>query len=207
MRFILKSLPLSLIAVLLLAACGGDSTPTPTPAPTATPTIAPLATVTPTPAPVSDPTIDGSKVGIDINALLFIAEVQAALPALTSLTTNETDFFAMAQNADPAQVAGLDAFKGLVFQSSDGAGLTLTIIDFESADLADAYLISSTDGLDPSTVMGSDGSFQGQGDGVTVVIAKRDDVGVSINISGLPETGAELEATIGLAALALSRLD
>jgi hypothetical protein len=207
-RIAFKIVPFTLIAALLLAACGADEpTPTPVPAATATPTAAPTATAVPDDKPADDDTTGGPTGGLDLATLLSVAEVQAAFPELTSITTNQVDFYAMAQNVDPVQVVGMDAFKGLVFQSGDGGGLTLSVVDFASADLADAYLTLSTEGLDASTVEGSEQAFQGQGGGGTAVIAKRGDLAVSINTSGLSGSDAELEAVKELAALALSRLE
>ncbi|MDA0798458.1 MAG: hypothetical protein O2826_10130 [Chloroflexi bacterium] len=199
MGFIFRLVPLATTAVLLLAACGSTADPTPTAPPTATPPMVAQPTSTPTP--------DGKANGrLDLNALLTIADVEASLPELSSLTTAVIDYYAMIEAPNPEQVVGMNSFAGLVFQSSGTASVTLAVVDFENAALAEAHLTTSSPGLELTDIEGSDDSYAAQGGDLIAILSRSGNYVVSINGSGLPETDAELEAGTKLLALALSRL-
>ncbi len=205
MRFTFNLAPLAIIAILLLAACGGNVEPT------ATPTLLDVPVTYP---PASESGGQSSSVqsaeesssGMNLNALLTIADVEASLPELSSLTTAEINYYAMIQMPNPDQVVGMNAFDGLVFQSGETASITLTVVDFESAELAKNHLNISSPGLEQTNIEGSDDSYAAQGGDLIAVLSRSGNYVVSINGSGLPETDAALEAGMKLLALALSRL-
>lgn len=203
MRFTLNLAPLAMITVLLLAACGGPVDPTPTalPAATATPSAVAVPTATPTTGP------DGQSGGtLDLNALLTIADVEAAFPTLSSITTSEVDYYELAQQTNPAQTVGWDAFKGLVFQSGGPSAVMFIVADFETQELAESHFETTTVGLETTILAGGEDARFGHGGGLIALVTLVGEYVVGVNTSGLPESEVEISAAKDLMALALSRL-
>jgi hypothetical protein len=210
-RFTSKLAPVALPAVLLLAACGGNIEPTATTTATLQPTPQDDSGSGPsnslsggeTSAVHSD---EESSTGMNLYVLLTTGDVEASLPEFSSLTTSEIDYYAMIQASNPEQVVGMNAFAGLVFQSNGTASVTLSVVDFESVALAEAHLTTSSPGLEPADIEGSDDAYAAQGGDLIAVLSRSGNYVVSINGSGLPDTSAALDAGASLLALALSRL-
>ena len=76
----------------------------------------------------------------DFKSILTVQDVQQVLVAQGGLVTQFYDYKEMAESTDPQQVAAMDSFYGLSFQTEDGMkGLTLTVIDFDSTSSADQH--------------------------------------------------------------------
>ena len=108
---------LAALAVVSLVACGGSPG-------AATPSATSVS---------SEPLTVPSG---DISTLLFPAEV-SSMAGVDQLTTSYRDQKSAAASVDPGQVAHMDSFDSLSFDTADGArSLVLTTIDFDSEDAA-----------------------------------------------------------------------
>ena len=73
-------------------------------------------------------------------ALLTIFDVEKLLTIAVRLNTDYTDFKAMAEGVDPAQVGNMDRWYGLVFQTEDRMkGMTFSAMDFDSEASAQGH--------------------------------------------------------------------
>ena len=71
--------------------------------------------------------------------LLLSEDVEQLLASKVPLTTSYSDYKAMAENVDPAQVVNMDSWFGLTMETPGSAeGLTFTLIDFDSPAAASA---------------------------------------------------------------------
>ena len=181
---------------LLLAACGGSSTPTSIPSPTPTPT----------PTPVPSGTSDGPFSQAKLEATLSLADVLSALPSLEPASAEFVDFRAMAANVNPAQVVGMEFFQGFSIEATDrSGGVTFTVIDFESRELVESHIATAKEGGQwsvPEPAI-ADESFFAEGGGVAVVVFWKGDLAVTLSGSG---SAADLDAILELARLVDSRL-
>ena len=73
-------------------------------------------------------------------ALLTPFDVEKLLTTAVRLNTDVTDFKAMAEGVDPAQVENMDSWYGLVIDAADGTkGITFSVIDFDSTPSAQGH--------------------------------------------------------------------
>ena len=72
--------------------------------------------------------------------LLTIKDVEKVLVSQVELNTKFYDYKKMAESEDPEQVAAMDSFYGLSFQTEDGMkAMTLMAIDFDSTSSAQQH--------------------------------------------------------------------
>lgn len=77
----------------------------------------------------------------EFNSLLTVQDVQQVLAAQVELNTQFYNYKEMAESEDPEQVAAMDSFYGLSFETEDGMkSITLTVIDFDSTSSAEQYI-------------------------------------------------------------------
>ena len=148
-------------------------------------------------------------------ALLTIFDVEKLLPTATRLNTDFTDFKAMAEGVDPAQVESMDSWYGLVIEAAVGTnGITFTIIDFDSTSSAQDHfekVETETPGMQEMDSSIGDASMEvkvnAQGIGSILVFVKGDKF-VSLHTSQPDdqEPLLSLESLEELAGLVLSRL-
>ena len=73
-------------------------------------------------------------------ALLTVDDLAEVLASDGPLTQELSDFKAMAESVDPAQVAVMDSWFGSQFATQDGSkAMTFTVIDFDSGTAAESH--------------------------------------------------------------------
>ncbi len=85
-------------------------------------------------------------------ALLTVEDIESVLTSMVVLQTEFFDYKKMAEAVDPAQVANMDSWYGMGFDTEDGMkGLTLSAIDFDSQTSAQDHfemMVAETPGLE-----------------------------------------------------------
>ena len=117
-------------------------------------------------------------------ALLTLFDVEKLLTTAVRLNTDVTDFKAMAEVVDPAQVQNMDSFYVLSFQTEDRMkGMTFSVIDFDSEASAQGHfekVNSETPGMQDMDSPIGDASVEvevnAQGVGSMLVFIKGDNL-------------------------------
>ena len=129
------------------------------------------STATVEPTPVGDALIDEAAV----RELLTVADIEAVGADAGALTPRVEDVRAMAEGVDPDQVREIRSWYGLLFETGDRRlGLTLTVVEFESAERAQRQLdtVESGPAFEAMTDPIGDRSVSaGAGDGIGAALA------------------------------------
>ena len=164
-----------------------------------------------------DPTASGvSPAEEAFTSLLTLFDIEPLLAApVDGLGSELIDYKAMAEQVDPAQVTNMDSWYGLSTETSAGTkGMTLSVIDFDSAPSALAHfgiVKSGTPGMQDMTQPIGDASIQlelnAQGIGSMLVFLSGDRV-VSLHTAQSDDQQplVSLEGLEALARLVASRL-
>ena len=117
----------------------------------------------------------------NFKTLLTVEDVEGVLLAQVPLTTEFYDYKEMAESVDPEQVADIDSFYGLSFQTDDGMkAITLAAIDFDSQASAQNHFENVTQGMHvmdpPLGDASAEVELNAQGIGSMVVFIKGDKV-------------------------------
>ena len=123
----------------------------------------------------------GNLTEAEFKSLLTVQDVEQVLVSQIQLHTQFYDYKRMAESTDPDQVASMDSFYGLSFQTGDGMkSMTLIVIDFDSTSSADQHsdMVKTQSGLQVMQDSIGDGSFEKQlnseGMGSIVIFLKGD---------------------------------
>jgi hypothetical protein len=187
----LTLIPLTILLVAALAACGGATGADPAAQSTPTPT----ADINQGPF-----TLD------DVSALLTMEEVETHFAGLGPWVTDSINSYEMAANVDPTQVVNIDSWWGWTYEVPSGEFVTISVMDFTTVDAAIAHtmLVAAEAIAVPQRI--ADEAYIAEGGGLIILVGRQADKLFMVNAGSFEEGAIDAALVTTVAELVASRL-